>query len=351
MIVYQPPIIDTFEQGWVDISTGIPTDNTNRCRTIKTFVKGGETLRIIANGMYYNVATWTGSTYNGIIRGSWIQDNGRDLMFPDDRYVVVGVRKADNANITPTDVVSIVVHNVNTIKRNTLYGGTIIFDGDSICSAGSEGNAPYNGYAYRIGHGNTMTYHNVGVGGATIAGDTYYQDSSPRHWISRYIDTIHQNYSSLDYLILEGGTNDADILGNNGIGTLDVNDYSGSYDDTTFTGALDSLFYKALNYYPNAKIGFIIAQKMGVSNDYTSTGNIRRKFFERAMDVCKKWGISYINLWDNSPLNPKLPCYYNSSLDEQGNRDGGYAYTDGQHLTGIGYDIISPAIESWIRTL
>lgn len=253
------------------------------------------------------------------------------------RYVLVGVEPEEQIR--------------DDYIKNSLSSKIVVFDGDSICQAISEGTSGRNGWPYRIGTNNHMDWANVGVNGGTITAELYASGGVARHWLSRYIDTIHSNYEELDYLILEGGTNDADLLGENGIGVFDVNDYSGIYDDTNFTGALDSLFYKAINYYPTAKIGFIIAQKMGVSNDYTTTSNIRRIYFERAMDVCKKWGIPYINLWDNSALNPKLPCFFDSSLDAQGNRDGGYAYTDGQHLTGKGYDIVSPKIEAWMRTL
>lgn len=234
-------------------------------------------------------------------------------------------------------------------QHNLLHGKKVVFDGDSICEATSEG-SPALGWAGRIGNGNEMDWHNVGRSGGTITAETY-SGGAALHWVCRYIDTIHNNYPTLDYLILEGGTNDADRLGMAGIGELDMTDFSGEYDDTNFTGALDSLFYKALSYYPDTKIGFIVAQKMGTGGDYTVENNTRRKFFERAMQACYKWGITFINLWDCSQLNPKLPVYFNPSLDAQGNRDGGYSYIDGQHLTSKGYDIISPKIEAWMRML
>lgn len=196
-----------------------------------------------------------------------------------------------------------------------------------------------------------MNWHNVGISGGTITSETYGSDGSAKHWLSSYIDTIHQNYPELDYLILEGGTNDADMLRNTDrIGAINLKDYSGNYDKTTFCGALDTLFYKAINYYPNAKIGFIVAHKM---YQQTTRGydtevepkNYTREFFDMAIKACQKWGIPYIDLWNESALNPLLSCFYNTS-DTSNN-----AYTDGQHLTAKGYDIISPKIESWIRTL
>ena len=238
------------------------------------------------------------------------------------------------------------------VVENKLIGKTIVFDGDSICHATSERTDGKGGWAYRIGNVNRMNWHNVGISGGTITSETYGSDGSAKHWLSSYIDTIHQNYPELDYLILEGGTNDADIFKNNAekIGTLNLKDYSGNYDKTTFCGALDTLFYKAITYYPNAKIGFIIAHRMykqpyrGYDTEVEPT-NTTRLYFDLIIKACKKWGIPFIDLWYESSLNPMLLCYYNET-DRTNN-----AYTDGQHLTAIGYDIISPKIESWIRTL
>lgn len=232
---------------------------------------------------------------------------------------------------------------VLTESHNPLFKKVTVFDGDSIANGSSAADGS-SGWASRIGAKNKMSWRNYAVGGGCI---TYI---SGKHCISRDIDTIHNSYPTLDYLILEGGTNDADNLYSDPtkIGTIDPTDYSGTYDDTTFCGALDALFYKALNYYPTAKIGFIVAQKMGTSNvEWTH----RKQFFTLAMQACEKWGIPYLNLWDGSPLNPLLPSMYDSNLDAQGNRDGGYLYTDGQHLTATGYDVITPKIEAWMKTL
>ena len=151
--------------------------------------------------------------------------------------------------------------------KNPLYGKRVIFDGDSICHATSESNLTQNrGWAYRIGAKNNMDWHNLGISGATITAEMYSSvTGNARHWVSRSIDKIHEKFSDVDYLIFEGGTNDADLLliGSDKFGKLDLSDYSGNYDDSTFTGAVESLLYKAITYYPNAKIGFIIAQKMG----------------------------------------------------------------------------------------
>lgn len=237
-----------------------------------------------------------------------------------------------------------------SVSGNVLHEKTAAFDGDSIC-AGVGDTADYVGWAGRIGESNNMAWRNYGVGGGTIAAETYSGDVA-KHWICRSIDTIYANTPNLDYLILEGGTNDADILNSQDKkGTFDDSDYSGTYDDTTYCGGLESLLYKAVTYYPHAKIGFIIAPKMGVSNNGYGDENTRYTYFKTAMDICKKWGVPVINLWDESHLNPKLQVHYNAELGEDENVAAESLYTDGQHLTGFGYDVITPKIEAWMRTL
>jgi lysophospholipase L1-like esterase len=239
------------------------------------------------------------------------------------------------------------------MEQNKLYGKKIIFDGDSICWATSETVATQNrGWAYRVGAKNNMEWYNYGRDGATVTAEMY-QKSGARHWVTRSIDAIHEKHTELDYLIFEGGTNDADLLGweEEKLGKFDIADYSGNYDDTTFTGAVESLLYKAITYYPSAKIGFIIAQKMGTHAVGFGEGNKRRHYFNRVIEVCKKWGVPYIDLWESSILNPRLKCYYDPELDAKGNTEAGKAYQDGQHLTAFGYDMISDAIEAWMKTL
>jgi lysophospholipase L1-like esterase len=230
---------------------------------------------------------------------------------------------------------------------------TIIFDGDSICQASSEAkHTVERGWPYRIGKKNDMCWRNFGIGGGTITAEMYSQvTGNPRHWISRSIDEIHKEFPSLNYLILEGGTNDADLLRDNPerIGSFTPSDYSGDYDDSTFCGAVEKLFFKAINYYPTAKIGFIIAPKMGVGDSYEIRS--RRKFFDIIIEICKKWGIPYLDLWNGSPMNPNLKVYYDADLSLEENIAAGKAYVDGQHLSKVGYDIISPTIDAWIKTL
>ena len=236
--------------------------------------------------------------------------------------------------------------------ENELSGKKASFCGDSICAGTSVGDASPiygKGWAGIIGEKNGMTWQNLGVNGATVT------ETSSSSGTLIVVNQLERAYSDADYIILEGGCNDFDQMG----GKTDATTmgaitavWDDSYVKTTFAGALEHLFYTAVTKHPKAKIGYIIPQIMGRRN-WTQYETISyRVYYDLAINICKKWGIPYIDLWYESPLNPNLTVYYDPSLGASGNiSDGSKCYVDGQHLTEAGYNLIAPKIEAWMRTL
>lgn len=236
-----------------------------------------------------------------------------------------------------------------------LYKCTFICDGDSICQAATDQPKYACGWWGRVVLDYSADGKNYGVGGGTITSGLYYENGNPRHWINESIDTIYSEYPALDYLILEGGTNDADLIGKfNGdtapakFGTWSETDFSGDYDNTTFCGAVDTMFYKATTYWPKAKIGFIIAMQMGTNN--ASSAN-RRRYFNEIEAIAKKWHIPVLDLWNKSQMDARLTAYYDPSMTGAENVAAGKCYYDGQHPTSYGYDLMQGKIDAWIHTL
>lgn len=219
-------------------------------------------------------------------------------------------------------------------QLNKLYGKTALFLGDSICAGDLEGSA-YDGYGWAglIGEKNHMTWKNYGRNGGTI---TPVDSVDTERWVSTQAELALADYPQTDYLIFEGGTNDADILTASGLGIFSESGYSPA-EDIDFTSAFERLIFRILEAYPTAKIGYIIPQKMGAVDDH-STANTRRAFFDRAAAICEKWGIPCLDLWKTNPLNPTLST-------------ASRFYTDGQHLTLEGYRKITPQIEAFMRNL
>lgn len=231
-----------------------------------------------------------------------------------------------------------------------LHGKRVVFTGDSICEAITD-TASAKGWAGRIGEKHSMIWTNNGVGGGTITSQTVLTGSP-------FCIAETDFGENPDYIILEGGTNDADYIGKgtdgnmpDNFGSYTMSNY-GDFDTSTFCGAVEYLFKRVTTNYKGAKIGFIIAHKMGgwLGDDGSNTSysfgetNTRRIYFDTIIALCKKWGIPYIDLWYGCYLNPMNPAHNSGD-------DPFYYNNDFQHLTAKGYDYITPMIEKWMETL
>jgi lysophospholipase L1-like esterase len=209
-----------------------------------------------------------------------------------------------------------------------------VFLGDSICAGTTVEGEYYNyGWAGLIGEPNRMNWTNYGMNGGTVTSLSGVQNT---RWLTTQADKALSEHPAADYVIFEGGCNDADQMKDALLGTIS-SDYA-NFDTTTFSGAFEALVLKLVTSFPTAKIGYIIPQKMYAQNDHTATGHIHRRYFDRAIEICEKWGIPYVDLWKGNPLNPKLST-------------ASMFYTDGQHLTLAGYQRITPQIEAFMRSL
>ena len=233
-----------------------------------------------------------------------------------------------------------------------LSGKKILFDGDSICIGRREtGN-----WATRITERFSAVCPCYAAGGGTITENPpRFKAGGERHSVSASLERLHAEHPDADYLLIEGGTNDADLLGNaaageeSRLGSYTDFDFSGSYDRDTFCGALESIFFRATQLFPDKKIGYIVAQKMGRGE---SSFKNRRHYFLAAIGICRKWGIPYIDLWETSYLNPNLPWMYDPThTPEENLTDNRGYYFDGQHLTARGYDLTAELIGNWLLML
>ncbi len=230
---------------------------------------------------------------------------------------------------------------------NVLEKKTIIWNGDSICAGKKGDDTPeLDAWAGRIAAKHEMTYKNYAIGGGTVAENSGMKGAVPRHSVSATLSNMAEEFPDADYIIFEGGTNDADLLKDR-LGTVDPADFSGNYDRDTFTGALESLFFQSKKIWKGKKIGYIVAHKMGLTPGARAN---RRAFFERAILLCKKWEIPYMDLWEESGLDPLLPEQYDPQKTPEENIAAGSLYLDGQHLTAKGYDRTVVLVENFIKT-
>ena len=232
--------------------------------------------------------------------------------------------------------------------NNKLYGKTVIFNGDSICA----GRESCGSWATRIAKWNDLAAcKNYAVGGGIISEGLRTQSGILRHSVSASLETMHEEFPEADYIVIEGGTNDADLHSHieerDLRGSFDPYDFSGEYDRTTFAGALESIFYRASKYWLGKKICYIVAHKMTWGKCFVN----RRSYFDLAIEICKKWGIPYLDLWNGCYLNSSLPWMYDKEKSGEENEAMGSMYVDSQHLSSRGYDLTADIIDSFLKTL
>lgn len=218
-------------------------------------------------------------------------------------------------------------------KINILKDKTILFVGDSICAASTEG---VKGWATLIKENNpNAIIYNYGQDGATIA-----DNGENGNNVLTKIQTMHSEHPLADYIIIQGGINDywsSDIE----LGTF--NEYSNfngetPYDISTFSGALEWIFNYCLNNFGGKKVAFIVTQKInsGSNNFY--------QYMNRAKEICKKWSIPYLDLFEEGDLN-----YFVSYQKQNYSLTNVVTTGDGCHPNLAGYQIITPKIENWLK--
>lgn len=220
---------------------------------------------------------------------------------------------------------------VGNTASNPLYGKSISFNGDSICS-GAENNGTLGGYGKIIADRNSMSYQNIAVGGAVITAELYSSSGNALPCISRTISNMDE---TADYAIVEGGINDSAF--DAPMGAI-IDGFSGELDETTYCGAFENMLKQLILRFPGKKIGYIAVHTNGdgfASGDDTN-------YYAMAKKCCEKWGVPFCDLNNTVPPLGRIPALRT-------------AYTvngDGVHPTDEGYrKLYCDKIEAWLKTL
>lgn len=214
--------------------------------------------------------------------------------------------------------------------ENPLNDKKIAFLGDSITAASTTG---YKGWPVLIQENNpSAMIYNIAHDGATIT------DNGASYSIYNQIQNLYNTYPDTDYIIIEGGVND--LWTGVELGSFIENDnFNGDtpYDTTTFSGALEWIFHYCYENFPGKKIGYIVTQKVTGTNGFYN-------FMNRAKEICAKWSIPYLDLYNESNLN-----FYITSQRRNYSKNTTSAAGDGCHPNLAGYKIITPKIENWLK--
>lgn len=216
-----------------------------------------------------------------------------------------------------------------------LYQKSVLFVGDSLCEGLIEWNdATYKtkiGYAGRIMVENEMTGINKSRSGASMS------DCRGANTVLAQLQAMSGN--EYDYVILEGGVNDA--WDNCPLGEM-TEGFEGPFDMTTFAGGLEQTFAYAKRVYDGAIFGYTTNFTMPMGNQDGSRGKIddMADYIALSIEICKKWNIPYLDLYNDEEINKNvlktdtLDCLY-----------------DYIHLNSNGFNNLAPIIEAWMETL
>ena len=322
----------------------------NEDYVLRIFDANGNLLQQVRNNKDATIGT-AGLYYTK----TGVQTTGYNYSKKDIVNFAYEVRQANAAymtvtgNISEIDKLQVFVNLSNTTgwpslvpgvdDNNPLKGKTALFVGDSITYGGTDG-----GWVTRIAKENSLLATNAGVSGSAIS-ITSRVTSGNRTRILTQLENNKAN--SYDYVIMHGGMNDA--WDSNTVGTMSSSFNVADFDNKTYAGGLEELFYYAKQYYPNATYGFIVNYNTPASTSGGNTANTGA-YFRMAKQICAKWDIPYIDLFEGTvEVDGKELSYSNDILKVS---EATYFRAAGDvHISATGYDVISPYISAWMRTI
>ncbi len=259
------------------------------------------------------------------------------------------VKAASALQTLPSDLT---VSNTNHAS-SPLWGANAVYAGDSLMYAARDGadgsHTAIAGWPGRLAKAYSMTFKNYGIGGHQISCFLGRGDAPPIYnQINKQISAqTAKEREAVEYVILNGGINDVNRDGVQ-IGAM-TDDFDG-FDIRTYAGALEQTFATARRAYPNATVGFIILFKMPLAVQRTPAEDTpcrdmdtMRDYVDITMAICEKWGVPYLNMFDDAEFNELLQT-----------NDGNTPYMDRSdmlHLNAAGYELTMPYVAAWMESL
>ncbi|MBN1628643.1 MAG: SGNH/GDSL hydrolase family protein [Thermoleophilia bacterium] len=212
---------------------------------------------------------------------------------------------------------------------SVLYGKTALFCGDSITAGMANVPEEERGWPGRIAAHYGMTVTNNGIPGASLS-------TARKSRIIAEIEKVRDK--TYDYVIFQGMAGDA--LMSAPVGTMADSFDVADFDISTYAGGLEELFYYARQYFGDeTHIGYIInyqTPKTEMGGRMTDMS----EYVAAAIPICKKWGIPYLDLYDDAHLNNDLLKVTTKEY-----------LLDYLHPNDAGYDILYKPIATWMETM
>lgn len=221
-------------------------------------------------------------------------------------------------------------------KRVLIFGDSIMF---------GSGN---NGY----GVGEYLRDHlqadlgKYAIGGARVG---FYEGKS---WVVDQVKLAIENNETPDYIVFDGMTNDCNMtdgvncdvaLGVVEEGYPEYDIFKVEREGSTFSGCFQAIIYTFMARFPRAKLLYVRTHNMGRRKD-----DVQKIYGERALAICEKWGVPYVDLYKESGLNTFISVQRDLFTNDSYNWGRG----DCTHPNALGYELkYMPLIESKLSIL
>lgn len=231
-------------------------------------------------------------------------------------------------------LISTIENTEGTQIKNPLHGKKAVFLGDSWCAGNAESGGTW---ASRIKTNNpTMTVTNYGLHGADWAQCSIH--------VLDHADKLAV-MKDADYIIIEAYTNglygDVSEL-SKPLGEINEFNYMRLQQieelPNTYAKDLERALYRIVTECTGKKIGVIFPYKAVA---HLSETNAFRVFRPQVMACCRKYNIPVFDNFDGC----NIPSWSDTL------RVPFYVTNDTVHLAKQGYDLITPPIEAWMKTL
>lgn len=256
--------------------------------------------------------TWTRTAYD---RAKWYTVN-LHLDFTLQRVQYTIATKETSSRVMASGTASVTGRNLAKLVACNYYGtGVQSIDNFRLSAPAYAANGQLRGktvYAFgdSIVHGHTyarsfvnltaerelMNLTKYAVNGATIGPAGGQIITQVRGAASR----------SPDYVVFNGGTNDAELVYANryGVGTTTAGFDPAAFDRTTYAGSLETTIHAMRTKWPTARIVYVAVHKLG-SRDWDTQLAIRSV----TLRISDKWGITVADAFDRTALDTRIDSH------------------------------------------
>lgn len=222
-------------------------------------------------------------------------------------------------------------------------GKSVAVFGDSI--AYGSGNDGFGVGEYLEKDLNLKLYK-FAVGGARVG----FRDG--KNWVVEQVTAAIKDGVSPDYIVFDGFTNDCYVEEGATAPDVPLGEFEAGYagfdifkveKSFTFSRCFEEIIFAFMKYFPKAKLLFFRPHNMGRRDDF-----LQRQYGERALEICKKWGVAFVDLYSESGLNTFIPEQRDMFTNDSYNWGRG----DCTHPNALGYELkYMPLIEAKLKTL